>query len=326
MMGLLNQDCTMQIWRESFPIAAADKALIAVHRWRAHLNPRGVVLIAHGMGEHALRYDYLACCLAKAGYVVYANDHRGHGQTVANQRDLGDLGPKGLNSTASDMRRVVGVAQRLHPHAPIVLLGNSLGSYAAQLYATDHSDELAGIVLVGGSALDLRVGQLGAHGWRYTDNNASFSDGKTSYDWVSRDPTVVRAYIDDPMCRFSLSVRSQKSLIDAGSYLYQPTSLHRVRVDLPILVLSGEHDPCNAFLRNFHALLERYHQFGFRDVSSFVYGSARHDLFNEINRDEVIGDLIGWLTKVTTSQLRLPKRLLYASRFDAAHGGNGLLH
>ena len=314
----------MQVWKESFPIAAADETLIAVHRWRSQLRPRGIVLIAHGMGEHALRYDHLASTLARTGYVVYANDHRGHGQTVCERRDLGELGPRGLSSTAGDMRQVARFARRIHPDAPIILVGNSLGSYAAQLYAVEHGDDLAGIVLVGGSALDLRVSQLGPHGWQYTDNNAFFSGGRTLYDWVSRDPSVVGAYIDDPMCRFALSVQSQKSLIAAGSYLSDISSLHRVRANLPFLVLSGEHDPCNGFLKNFHALLERYHKAGFRDVSARAYAQARHDIFNEINRDEVIGDLIDWLARITSAEFRAPRSSIFAAGRPFEVRGNRL--
>lgn len=293
----------MEPWRESFAIAGADGTPIAIHRWRAHSKPRGIVQISHGMGEHSLRYHSLSCQLAKAGYIVYSNDHRGHGQTLRDYHLLGDLGSGGLRSTVDDMFQVTSLANRLHPGTPVVLIGNSLGSYATQLYALDYGDQLSGIALTGGAALDLRITQLGPNGWQYSRNNSFFEDTKTGFDWISRDQAIVDAYIDDPLCGFNLSLRSQRSLISAGEYLSDPSLLRRMRSNLPILLFTGEKDPCNAFLKNFHALTERYRSLRLTDVTVKIYPEARHDLFHELNSEEVIGDLIGWLAHVMSAPI-----------------------
>lgn len=253
------------------------------------------------MGEHSLRYHSLACELAKAGYVVYSNDHRGHGQTLRDCHLLGDLGSGGLRSTVDDMLQVTSLANRLHPGAPVALIGNSLGSYAAQLYALDYGNQLSGIALTGGSALGLRITQLGPIGWQYSRNNAFFEDARTGFDWISRDKAIVDAYIDDPMCGFGLSPRSQRSLISAGEYLSDPSFLRRMRSNLPILLFTGEKDPCDAFLKNFYALAERYKSLRLTDVTAKIYPEARHDLFHELNAEEVIGDLVQWLARVMST-------------------------
>jgi alpha-beta hydrolase superfamily lysophospholipase len=317
----------METWRESFAIAAADGIPIVVHRWHANAAPRGIVQISHGMGEHALRYHALACCLAKAGYVVYANDHRGHGQTVRDRLLLGDLGPNGLRSTVEDMFEVTSFAHRIHRDAPVALVGVSMGSYATQLYALEYGDQLAGIALTGGSALDLRISQLGHNGWQYARNNALFESAECGFDWLSRDRAVVKAYVDDPMCGFGLSLRSQKSLNSIGALLSDQSALRRMRSDLPILLFSGEKDPCNAFLKNFYALVERYECLGLSDVTAKMYPEARHDLFNELNRDEVIGDFLDWLARVTSmTAFTSRQRTANFAHHNPWHAAHGRLH
>jgi len=298
----------MEVWRESFAIAAADGTPIAVHRWQPRAEPRGIVQLSHGMGEHSLRYHSLACALAEAGFVVYSNDHRGHGQTLRDYHLLGDLGPAGLQSTVNDMARVTCFASRQHSTLPVALIGASLGSYAAQLYAVEHSFRLSGMILTGGSALDLRVTQLGPNGWDYARNNLSLDGTETDFDWLSRDRAVVDAYIDDPMCGFGLSCDSQKSLMIAADYLSDRSTLRSLRSDLPILMVSGENDPCNAHLKNFHALAERYHFLRLSDVTAHVYPGARHDLFHELNKQEVIADAIRWLRRVTSDGRAIAKK------------------
>lgn len=287
----------MATMRESFPIAASDGYPIVVHRWRAAGPIKGIIQISHGMGEHSGRYDCLATILAKLGFVVYSNDHRGHGMTLRSFRETGDLGPHGFRTTLDDMVALTARANWDYPKAPVALIGYSMGSYAAQAYAQDHSREIVGMVLSGGSALDLRAAELGQNGWRFSSNNRAFS-GNNRFDWLSRDVATVDAYMDDPLCGFVPTPASQRSLFDAGSALADPSRLERIRSDLPILALSGEHDPVNGFLRHFFPMLERFRAAGLRDVASKVYVGARHEIFNEINRDEVISDLLRWLDYV----------------------------
>src|SRR5205085_489561 len=130
----------------AFSVAADDGTAIAAWRWQGAARPRAVVQIAHGMGEHSLRYRRFAAALVAAGYAVYANDHRGHGRTAPDRSQLGDFGAGGFAALGADMLALTRLAQAEHAGRPLVLLGHSMGSIAAQLYILDHSAHLAGVV------------------------------------------------------------------------------------------------------------------------------------------------------------------------------------
>jgi alpha-beta hydrolase superfamily lysophospholipase len=130
-------------------IFASDAKPIRVYRWKGSAPARGIVQIAHGMGEHALRYRPIVHALVSAGYIVYANDHRGHGELAAQANALGDFGPGGFPVLVDDMAKVTQMARDAENGKPLILLGRSMGSFAAQLYLLDHSELLDGVALSG---------------------------------------------------------------------------------------------------------------------------------------------------------------------------------
>jgi alpha-beta hydrolase superfamily lysophospholipase len=289
---------SMLVWEEDFAIEGFDGEVIPVHRWRSDRGPRAIVQLAHGWGEHALRYREFARALVLAGYVVYANDHRGHGLAVGHRGQLGDFERVGFAGLIRDMGFVSDVAKCDYPGVPLILLGHSMGSYAAQSYALDHSDAIAGLALVGGSSLDLRCSKLGKYGWFTADNNAAFWPARTPYDFISRDHAVVDAFIDDPLCGFVPSAGSQKSLLVSAPRLSRIEEMRRIRSDLPILLFTGDRDPVNGFLAYFAPLAERYRSAGLDDVETRIYAGARHQVLHETNRAEVTADFIAWLSRL----------------------------
>jgi alpha-beta hydrolase superfamily lysophospholipase len=288
----------MFVWEEDFAIEGFDGAVIPVHRWRSDRAPRIIVQLAHGWGEHALRYREFARALVRAGCAVYANDHRGHGQAVDHPGQLGDFERGGFPGLVRDMGYVSDLAKADYPEVPLILIGHSMGSYAAQSYALDHSHAIAGLALVGGSSLDLRCSKLGKYGWFTADNNAAFWPARTPYDFISRDHAVVDAFIDDPLCGFVPSAGSQKSLLASAPRLSRVEEMRRIRPDLPILLFTGECDPVNGFLAYFSPLAERYRAAGLDDVATRIYAGARHQLLHETNRAEVTADFIEWIGRV----------------------------
>ena len=281
---------------------AADDKPIRVYRWRSSAPSRGIVQIAHGMGEHALRYRPVAHALVNAGYVVYANDHRGHGELAAKANALGDFGPQGFPVLVEDMTRVTRMARDADKGKPLVLLGHSMGSFAAQLYILDHSDLLDGVALSGTTALDLLGAAAMSGRWKLEDLNASFEPARTPFDWLSRDTAEVDAYIADPLCGFNVNEASYGSLFAVAPRLANATEIARVRSDLPIFLFVGDLDPVNAKLTWFQPLVGRYRETGLTDVSWHVYGGARHEVLNETNRAEVMANLQAWIDRVTGSQ------------------------
>ncbi len=280
---------------EAFTFHGANGAALAGYRWLPEGEPRGVVQVAHGMGEHALRYRSLAAALNTAGLAVYANDHRGHGASAAGA--LGDLGPGGFPALADDMACLTHVARREQPGVPIVLLGHSMGSFAAQLYLLDHHALVAGVALSGSAALEARPVRPGGRA-RLQDYNAAFVPARTPFDWLSRDPAAVDAYRADPLCGFSLTQESRNSMLAAATRMADPAALAQVPSDLPLYLFSGDADPVHGGLAWFDPLVARYRDAGFTDMTVRLYPGGRHEMLNEINRGEVIADLLAWVERV----------------------------
>jgi alpha-beta hydrolase superfamily lysophospholipase len=172
-----------------------------------------------------------------------------------------------------------------------------MGSFAAQLYMLDHSHLVAGIALSGTSALELL--DVRHSGWTVESANASVGTPRTPADWLSRDPAVADAFLADPLCAFSLTEASLFSIFDDGARTTDRAQLDRIRKDLPLFLFTGDRDPVNGLLAWFHPLVDRLRGAGLTDVSTHVYGGARHEVFNETNRREVIANLVAWIDRVT---------------------------
>jgi alpha-beta hydrolase superfamily lysophospholipase len=275
--------------------SAHDLALTAYRRDPAR-TPRGIVQLTHGMGEHLLRYEPLAGALTQAGFVVIGQDHRGHGASA--QGEWGALGEGGWDELVRDIGRVSELAKADSPDLPLVLLGHSMGSFAAQQYVLDHSGELAGLVLTGTAVLDLLEPALDLdQPMDLSAFNAPF-EHRTGYEWLSRDAAQVDAYVADERCGFGLSDVDGRQMFASARQLADPDRLAGLRDDLPVWIAVGEHDPVNGQLGLVNPLVQRLQDAGLTDVTLTVYPGARHEVFNETNRDEVVADLLAWLDRV----------------------------
>lgn len=269
---------------ETLTVTDPDGVTIYVYRWRPTGTPRGVVHVAHGMGEHARRYDRVAEALLGAGFAVYADDHRASGRTGAEGPGLGNLGPRGMAGALDALHTVTAFAADQEPGVPVILLGHSWGSMLAQREADRWGSELAGLVLSGSTLMVPEyLGVLGG------DPNAPFEPSATPYDWLSRDAAEVRKYIDDPWSGFEVAFEVPLLLELAGAP--QPS----VPLELPVLVLNGSQDAVGGFSGGGAALVKAYAELGLTDVTYLGYEGGRHELFNETNRDVVLADLVAWL-------------------------------
>jgi alpha-beta hydrolase superfamily lysophospholipase len=281
--------------RHSLP--ANDGYPIEVFGWLPPGPVRAVVQIAHGMGEHSLRYRALAQSLNAAGVAVYANEHRGHGEEALRRNEKGDLGPRGFNGLVADMVTVSEFAQARHPGLPLILLGHSMGSFATQLYLLDHAQRLRAAALSGTAALDLLYAKRST-AWKLEDNNVAAKVPRTPFDWLSRDEAQVDAYIADPLCGFTLTAESRRTMSAAYERMTEPHEIERMPKALPLYVLVGDADPINRKLELLNPLIDRYRAAGLSDVSLHIYGGARHELFNETNRAEVTAHFVAWVERV----------------------------
>ncbi|WP_258371899.1 alpha/beta fold hydrolase [Curtobacterium sp. MCBD17_019] len=262
--------------------------------WSA-ADPHGVVQIAHGVGEHGGRYASLARDLVAAGWTVVVNDHRGHGRTGLRQHggdrtQLGRLGPGGLRAAVAAVQQMTQVARQAHPGLPIVLLGHSWGSIMAQKIVNTASGEYDGLVLSGSA---YRV-----PGWMNGGdlNKRHAHLGPTKYEWLTRDRAIIEAMAGDPLAA-EADVIGLFGIADTLRLLGVPR--RRIPHDLPLLLQVGSDDPLGG-PRSVHRLARAYRgRAGLTDVRVHVYEGARHEVYNETNRDEVIADLVAWLNAHT---------------------------
>lgn len=282
--------------KDQFHFEGGDGTRIVGYRWDARGPVKAVLQVAHGMGEHAQRYRVALQPLCEAGVTIYANDHRGHGQTAPTREALGDFGPGGFTAVVDDMARLSELARREYPGKKLVLLGHSMGSFALQIYLLTHSRLIDGAVLSGTAALDLLPPPDPAGG--LSAFNKAFEPARTPFDWLSRDPKEVDKYIADPFCGFSVNQASLMSIFTASMALFEPDALKRIRTDLPIYLFAGDRDPLNGGLAFLTPLVERYRAAGIADVTHDFYPGGRHEMLNETNRAEVVRNLGRFISRV----------------------------
>jgi alpha-beta hydrolase superfamily lysophospholipase len=282
----------------SFSYPSADGTQIAAYRWDPPGPPRAIVQLTHGMGEHARRYEHVAHALTDAGFVVYAQDHRGHGAS-ADPQALGQLGEGSWPALVADIGALSARGRAEHPGLPLVLLGHSMGSFAAQQYLLDHSEDVDGVVLTGTAVLDPLEAALDLdQPLDLAMFNAPFQPARTDFDWLSRDDAVVDAYIADPRCGFGIDPDSARKMFAGARRLADPEQVAALRPGLPVYIAVGEADPVNGGLTLLTPLTDRLSAAGLTDVTVRIYPQARHEILNETNSAEVVSDLIGWLDQV----------------------------
>lgn len=282
-----------------FRLTSQDGLQIACSRWQSRGPARGVIQIAHGLGEHIGRYSELIAVLQEAGLVVYANDHRGHGRSAASPKQLGDFGEGGFDLLVQDMAELTFIAREENPEKPFVLLGHSMGSFAAQQYVLDHSYSIDGLALSGSGILD-GLAKLAWSAVPKNNNllNVSFEPARTPFDWLSRDPRVVDAFMNDPLCFGTLQPSSAQSFLAASTRLADPEALSEIRPDLPMYVFSGSNDPVGQQLEGVRTLIARYHKAGVSDISYDFYEGGRHEMLSEPNRGQVRTNFLVWVSGV----------------------------
>jgi alpha-beta hydrolase superfamily lysophospholipase len=256
-------------------------------------EPKAVIQIAHGLGEHARRYDLMAATLNKAGFSVYADDHRGHGQTGVKQLEnkqikrLGNLGPGGMKATYKQVADFSKLIKSENPNRPLVLLGHSWGSFIAQKIINKYSDMYDAVVL-SGSALTM-PGYLATGDFNKVWKKLP---GSTGYEWLSRDVEIQNKFVEDPLT--FLAAAAQVLGIKNSLQMFGKPSKD-VRRDLPILVQVGEADPIGGEYSN-KALVEAYRKnAGIEDIELYVYHECRHEIYNELNKQAIIEDLVTWV-------------------------------
>jgi alpha-beta hydrolase superfamily lysophospholipase len=276
--------------RSDHTFADAQGVTIHYYVWRA-ANPKGIVQITHGLGEHALRYERLAQELVAAGYTVYADDHRGHGATGLEQYDgdasrLGKLGLGGLRATINGIRHFTSLIRSEKPDQPLAAVGQSWGSLMLQKIVNGNANDFDAVVLAGTAYRTFRHMNSGDLNKRHKHL------GSTGNEWLSRDPAIAQAFSDDPLT-FYADAKKLFGIPDGLRLLGRPSK--KVERDIPVLILIGSEDSLGGEKSVAKLAAAYVTRSRLTDVQAIVYPDARHEVFNETNRDEVVADLISWL-------------------------------
>lgn len=295
-------------------VTASDGTRIHTSRWLPDEPAKAVVQVVHGMAEHSARYARLAEALTTAGYAVYAGDHRGHGAT-ASEADHGYFADTdGWQTVVADLRAVTRLARSEQPGLPVFLLGHSMGSLLSRAYVIEDGHDLAGLVLSGTTGDPGPLGKVGIavaaaqsriRGRRHVSGlldrltfgrfNAAHKPARTAFDWLSRDDAEVDRYIADPLSGNTFTAGFFSDLFGGLQGINDRRRVARVPRDLPILLVAGDQDPAGGRGKGPRAVREQYAAAGVTDVTCTLYPGARHEIFNETNRDEVTADVIRWL-------------------------------
>lgn len=289
-----------------------DGVTLRGYEWLPPGPVRAVVLVAHGMAEHAGRYARFAAALNGAGYAVYAFDHRGHGHSARDAAELGHFAERdGWNRAVADLAAAGELALQRHPGMPLLLFGHSMGSFMAQQFLYQYGNRLAGCVLCASNGKPPPIALLGRliarleklrlsgrgtsmfiHNMSFGAFNKRFEPARTPFDWLSRDPAEVDQYVADPFCGFPIDVQAWIDLLDGLEAMARPENQARIPKALPVFVIAGTHDPVSGGGKGLRQLLDAYAAAGLNRVESRFYEQARHELLNETNRDAVTADIV----------------------------------
>lgn len=301
---------------EKIPFTSVAGRPLTLYLWQTDAPCRGVLQLVHGMAEHIARYDRLARALCAAGYTVAGHSHLGHGED-AREDELGFFGRKdGWDHLVEDVHAAHEMLLKRFPGQRFAILGHSMGSFVTREYLLRYGGDLTAAVICGtgwfpgplcsvARAAAALCGVFG--GWQKPaplvdrlmskDNNKAFAPVLTPFDWLSRDTAEVDKYMADLRCGFLFTARGY---YDMFTGLKELSRLHRLAAlpgDLPVLFISGDADPIGTQGKGVSTVAQQFRDAGVRDVTVRLYPGARHELFNETNRDEITAELIDWLNR-----------------------------
>ena len=302
--------------RKEFYFPSSD-GITQIHaiEWGCAEHPVGVLQIAHGISEYALRYEPFARFLNARGFIVVANDHIGHGLSAAPNAAPFYFGAHdGWRHAVDDMHTLHEMTGKQHPSLPYFLLGHSMGSFLARTYLIRRPVALAGAILMGtGQQPPLLVAggkvfaklesrRIGADSFSpavrklaASAYNRPFAPNRTPLDWLSANEDNVDAYLADPLCSDSASIGLFYDMLCGIGFVSKRSNVKRMCRDTPILFLSGADDPVGNMGRGVKKAHESFRKAGVRDLSLKLYGGLRHEILNEKCRETVYADLWTWL-------------------------------
>jgi len=296
-----------------------DNLDIHYYHWKSSKKvPKGIIQIAHGMGEHAGRYKNIAEILQKEGFEVYANDHRIHGKSLRPNEVLGEYdGDNYFDDAVEDMKEFSDVIKKDHPNQKIILFGHSMGSFFSRDYVTKYGDDVKLLVLSGTASFIKVMGTIGLIGANvvkffkggkpsndflkamfFNEFSKKFKPNRTKVDWISSDEKEVDLFDKDPLRIEDFSTKVFIDIINGNKKVNEKQAFKTTPKELPIYMFAGESDPVGEMGEGVRKVAKQYQRAGVKDLTLKMY-EGRHEMLNEVNRKEVEKDFINWLnTKI----------------------------
>lgn len=298
---------------------AEDGETICYYKWNPGTDTscRGIVQIAHGIGEYAGRYNPIARLLQQEGFAVYANDHRAHGRTAQIKNLYGHYdGEEYFEDVVKDMHSLFVLMRTDFPEVPVVLFGHSMGSLLSRKYVLEYGHELDAMILSGTANFIKGLGHFGLLATKtiaaikgrergneklrallFDEFNKKFKPNRTTLDWLSRDQAAVDAFERDPYRVENFSMGLLADLISNTRKLNKAAAFINTPDALPILIFSGDQDPVGEMGKGVKKVVAQFKKYGNSDLTFNLYEGGRHEMLNELNREEVENDILSWLTE-----------------------------
>lgn len=278
---------------------------------------KGIIQIAHGMAEHHERYEDFIRYLNENGYVVFMNDHLGHGKSVANDGELGFFGKRaGYIHLVEDMKKLTEIAKRECPDLPFILFGHSMGSMLARLYTERYGNELQAAIYCGtagqnpaaqpGIAIVKAIRSLKGDHYRskfidklaFGSYNKKIKPQRTPFDWLTSDDAVVDRYIADPYCGFLFTTSGYQDLMGLIVVINRADWYTAVPENLPIYLVAGDADPVGNYGKGIKEVYQGLIDSKHNDVVMKLFKGDRHEILNERDKKEVYKSILDWINTV----------------------------
>lgn len=277
--------------------------------------PKAIIQVAHGIADHIDRYKEFMEFLADKGFVVVGNDHLGHGHSIRHPIEQGFFAYKdGWNHVVNDIDKLRLITSEQYPNLPYIFFGHSMGSFLIRTYLINHPDSYHAAILSGtghmpramiesGYALAAGIAKLkGArHVSRLIDKiafgsyNQQFKPARTNFDWISRDEAQVDKYVSDPYCGFIATASLFSDMMSGLKFITDEANIALMNKAKPIYFMSGDMDPVGENGKGVARAYKAFCEAGIRDVYMKLYPGGRHEMLNEINKDEVYNDIYNWI-------------------------------
>lgn len=296
----------------------ASKGAGQIHacRWTPEGQPKAVLQIVHGIAEFVERYDAFANFLTEQGCVVVAEDHMGHGQSI-NGEGIQGYFHGGWFTAVEDTMELMRLTREAYSGLPYILFGHSMGSFMARTILCQYPDSGIDAAIICGTgwqpafalpalikvveSICKKTGETQPNeklqSMVFGSYNNRVEHPRTTFDWLTRDAQIVDAYIDHPLCGFTASCGLLREMMKGIHYIEQPKNLARMHKELPVFFIAGGDDPVGSYGKGIHQAVEAFRKAGMQDVQARIYPLCRHEILNEINKEEIYQDVWNWVQK-----------------------------